>query len=180
MANIVAETMDNYLLYGHILKCKVLPKSAIGDVERLFKGANRRFKRVPWNDVARRNLEKKRTAEEWDRMAQREEKRRKSREEKLKKVGIEYEFEAKVRVADAPAAATKEAETVAEPVVVEEQQQQEKPKKKGGKKEKSAPKLIEESPASAAPAVKVKLGEAVEEKEKVPVKKSGRVRKARK
>lgn len=41
-AEIVAKTMDNYLLFGHILKCSVIPKDQLHD--ELFKGANKRFK----------------------------------------------------------------------------------------------------------------------------------------
>lgn len=41
-AAIVAKTMDNYLLFGHILKCSVIPKDQVH--EELFKGANKRFK----------------------------------------------------------------------------------------------------------------------------------------
>src|SRR5690606_23589902 len=132
---------------------------------------NRRFKRVPWNDVARRNFEKKRTAEEWAKIGEGEQKRRKAREEKLKGMGIEYEFEAKVRGAE-PAAEEKAKEPVAE-----EEKKEEKKGKKGGKKGEKA-KMIEEAPASAAPAVKVKVGDAVEEKkEKVAVKKTRKAKK---
>lgn len=41
-AEIVAKTMDNYLLFGHILKCSVIPKDQVHG--ELFKGANKRFK----------------------------------------------------------------------------------------------------------------------------------------
>lgn len=41
-AAIVAKTMDNYLLFGHILKCSIIPKAQVHD--ELFKGANKRFK----------------------------------------------------------------------------------------------------------------------------------------
>lgn len=41
-AEIVAKTMDNYLLFGHILKCSVIPKAQVN--AQLFKGANKRFK----------------------------------------------------------------------------------------------------------------------------------------
>lgn len=41
-AEIVAKTMDNYLLFGHILKCRVIPKAQVH--ADLFKGANKRFK----------------------------------------------------------------------------------------------------------------------------------------
>jgi nucleolar protein 15 len=42
VCEIAAKTMDHYLLFGHILKCKVVPKDKVP--ERLWKGANRRFK----------------------------------------------------------------------------------------------------------------------------------------
>lgn len=41
-AEIAAKTMDNYLLFGHILKCSVIPKAQVNS--ELFKGANKRFK----------------------------------------------------------------------------------------------------------------------------------------
>ena len=85
--------MDNYLLFGHILKCKVIPRSDIKDVETLFKGANKRFKPIPWGDVKQRQLEKKRTVEEWERLEKREEIRRNERENKWKRMGIDYEYE---------------------------------------------------------------------------------------
>lgn len=47
-AEIAAKTMDNYLLFGHIIKCRVIPKAQIHD--DLFKGANKRFKvRSNWD-----------------------------------------------------------------------------------------------------------------------------------
>ncbi|KAJ3194096.1 hypothetical protein HK101_003484 [Irineochytrium annulatum] len=51
VAQIVADTMDGYLLFSHILTCKVVPK------ERLhpdtFAGADRTFKKIPWNKIQR-------------------------------------------------------------------------------------------------------------------------------
>ena len=45
VAQIVAETMDNYLLMGHILTCKVIPKDKVHP--ELWVGANRRWRVVP-------------------------------------------------------------------------------------------------------------------------------------
>jgi nucleolar protein 15 len=42
VCEIAAKTMDHYLLFGHILKCKVIPTESVPD--GLWKGANRRFK----------------------------------------------------------------------------------------------------------------------------------------
>lgn len=45
VAQIVAETMDNYLLMGHILTCKVIPKDEVHP--ELWVGANRKWRVVP-------------------------------------------------------------------------------------------------------------------------------------
>jgi len=42
VAQIVADTMDNYLLSGHILKCKLIPKEEVHP--ELWIGANRKWK----------------------------------------------------------------------------------------------------------------------------------------
>jgi nucleolar protein 15 len=42
VCEIAAKTMDHYLLFNHILRCKVIPKEQVP--EGLWKGANRRFK----------------------------------------------------------------------------------------------------------------------------------------
>ena len=47
----MAETMDNYLLVGHILKCKVIPKSEVHP--ELWIGADKKFKKVPMARVYR-------------------------------------------------------------------------------------------------------------------------------
>src|SRR4051812_45073350 len=76
VAKIVAETMDNYLLYNHLLKCKrsctvsspaalvcslilmtirvcitgkIVPESKVH--ESLWKGANIKFKPIPWAKI---------------------------------------------------------------------------------------------------------------------------------
>jgi nucleolar protein 15 len=45
VAQIVAETMDNYLLMGHIMACKVVPKDDVHP--ELWLGANRKWRVVP-------------------------------------------------------------------------------------------------------------------------------------
>ncbi|KFA61221.1 hypothetical protein S40285_06457 [Stachybotrys chlorohalonatus IBT 40285] len=89
-AEIAAKTMDNYLLFGHILKCKVLPKEQVR--EDLFKGANHRFKKIPWNKMAGRQLEKPLTESAWDTKIQKEKAKRGKQAAKLKALG--YDFEA--------------------------------------------------------------------------------------
>ncbi|TVY34409.1 putative RNA-binding protein [Lachnellula subtilissima] len=90
VADIVAKTMDNYLLFGHILKVKVIPDEQVpADV---FKGANKRFKKVPWNQIEGRKLKQGATEEVWGNRIEAEEKKRVEKAEKLKQIG--YEFDA--------------------------------------------------------------------------------------
>ena len=51
VAQIVAETMDNYLLMGHILRCKIIPKDQVHP--ELWVGANRKWRVVPVDRIAR-------------------------------------------------------------------------------------------------------------------------------
>jgi len=90
VADVVAKTMDNYLLFNHILKVRVVPDEQVP--EALFKGANRRFKKVPWNKIEGRKLKQPATEEVWERRVAKEQRRREEKAEKLKQLG--YEFEA--------------------------------------------------------------------------------------
>ncbi|KAL2160896.1 hypothetical protein VTH06DRAFT_1094 [Thermothelomyces fergusii] len=89
VADIAARTMDKYLLFGHVLTAKIVPPAQVHP--NLFKGANRRFKVVPWNKMAGRQLERPLSESQWQVRIAKEEKRRASRAEKLKEIGYEYE-----------------------------------------------------------------------------------------
>lgn len=91
VAKIVAETMDNYLMYGHILKCKFVPSDQLHP--DIWKGANRRFKKTPWNKIEKKRLERGKTRDKWAKSIQLEQKRRNLKAEKLKQL-MDYEFEA--------------------------------------------------------------------------------------
>lgn len=90
VAKIVADTMNNYLMFGHILKCNfILP----GQVhENLWVGANKRFKAVPWGKIEGRKLEMGMGREAWSKRIEGEKKRRADKEVKLQEIG--YEFDA--------------------------------------------------------------------------------------
>lgn len=88
VAEIVAKTMDNYLLFGHILKVKPVP--AVQVHEDMFKGANKRFKKVPWNKIEGRKLEQAASEETWDERVEREEQRRENKASKMKSIGYEF------------------------------------------------------------------------------------------
>merc|ERR1711939_25141 len=90
VADIVARTMDNYLMFGHILKVKLIPEEQVN--EAWFKGANKRFKKVPWNKMQGRNLEQGKSEETWNTKVEQEAEKREKRAKKLKEIG--YEFKA--------------------------------------------------------------------------------------
>lgn len=87
VADIVARTMNKYLLEGHILQVRRIPKEQIHP--ELWKGANKRFKKMPWRDIEARGLRVPREREVWSRRVERERERR----EKRKKVNEEYGYE---------------------------------------------------------------------------------------
>ncbi|KAL4937593.1 hypothetical protein BDV06DRAFT_202527 [Aspergillus oleicola] len=90
VAKIVAATMDNYLMYGHILKCKYVPSEQVHP--ELWKGANRRFKATPWNRIEQKRLDKGKTRENWTKSIAQEQKRRLAKAEKLKELGYDIEL----------------------------------------------------------------------------------------
>lgn len=129
VAKIVAETMNNYLLFNHILKCKTVPRDDLEFIEKLFKGSGKKFKPRPGAKLHQRFLERKRTEEQWGKELVKETSKRRSISEKLKNKGIDYEYEApEVRKAEpepmhideAPVVAVEEAPATAieETVVV--------------------------------------------------------------
>ncbi|EPE03179.1 ribosomal biogenesis protein gar2 [Ophiostoma piceae UAMH 11346] len=106
VAEIVAKTMDNYLLFGHILRCSVVASERIPP--NLFKGANRRFKAVPWNLMSGRRMAQPKPESDWSGKISREAKRRANRAAQLeKKLG--YSFDApeikSVNTVEAPVSA---------------------------------------------------------------------------
>ncbi|KAJ6544802.1 hypothetical protein DFH09DRAFT_928174, partial [Mycena vulgaris] len=92
VAQIVAETMDNYLLMGHIMRCKVIPKAEVHP--ELWVGANRKWRPVPQVRVAQADHNKLRTKDEQLRAAHRLLKRQQERQRKLEKAGIAYDCSA--------------------------------------------------------------------------------------
>ncbi|KAL4879767.1 hypothetical protein BJY04DRAFT_89359 [Aspergillus karnatakaensis] len=173
VAKIVAATMDNYLMYGHILKCKFIPSDQLHP--ELWKGANRRFKATPWNRIEQKRLEKGRTRGKWEKNIEGEQKRRLAKAEKYKELGYDFKLPELKSVDEVPvqkAIEGDETKAVEEPEpvkaveaapepVVEDEEQAETPKKskkeKKGKKEKKEveavespkPKEVAASPAAA-------------------------------
>ena len=99
VARIVAETMDNYLLFGHILQVKIIEQGKVP--EGMWRGANRRFKKVPWNGIERGRL-RSADREAWGRRVSREEGRRRKKLEKMRGLGYVFEVPAVRQVDSVP------------------------------------------------------------------------------
>jgi nucleolar protein 15 len=182
VADIVARTMDNYLMFGHILKCKLIPADQVSP--DLFKGANQRFKVDPRNKKAGLAMERGAEREVWEKRVVNENKRRSGRNKALK-ADFDYEFAAPSlkAVADVPEqsaalqdAASQQLLDEAASAAVAEQPQAKKgkkavaapvttvvqtaevveptPEKKGKKVTKTV--VVEETPAAAEPEKKAK------------------------
>ena len=137
-AEIVAKTMDNYLLFGHILKCKTIPKSQVHD--DLFRGSNRRFKKVPWNKMAGKELEKPLGKSTWEGKVNKEKKNREDKAAKLAAIGYDFEAPALKDVPDVEMVEAADANDAKEEKEEKEEEEeveiktQKSTKKKGGKK----------------------------------------------
>jgi nucleolar protein 15 len=90
VAEIVAETMDGYLIHPHRMVCKVVEVD-----DNVWKGANKVFKKIPWVKINREKLEGKRTKEKWEDLSRKDDERMEKRMEKIKELGIDYDFPAK-------------------------------------------------------------------------------------
>lgn len=98
VAEIVASTMNNYLMFGHILKCRMVPEDQIH--EKMWVGANKRFKRVPWARIEGKKLAMGMDRDRWRKRVETEKKRRKAKTEALKRFGYEFDMGDLKRVED--------------------------------------------------------------------------------
>ena len=90
VASIVAETMNNYFLCGQKLVSHVIPLDKVH--ERMFVGANRKFRPIPWRTVARKRHNAPRTEAQQAKRAKRLSKQESKKRKRLAELGIEYDF----------------------------------------------------------------------------------------
>lgn len=91
VASIAAEAMNNYMMFGKILKVHVMPNKDLHP--KMFLGANTVFKKVPWGKIEREKREKERTPKEEEERVQKLTKKDEARRKKIAAAGIDYEFE---------------------------------------------------------------------------------------
>ncbi|WWC68421.1 uncharacterized protein I206_102348 [Kwoniella pini CBS 10737] len=90
VAEIVSETMNNYLLMGHLLKCHVIPEDKVHP--QLWVGANKKFRKIPTARVEKQKHEKERNDEEKGKADKKLLKKEGARKRKIKESGIEYDY----------------------------------------------------------------------------------------
>ncbi|XP_008781225.1 MKI67 FHA domain-interacting nucleolar phosphoprotein-like isoform X2 [Phoenix dactylifera] len=89
VAKVVADEMNNYLLFEHNLQLSLIPPERVHP--KLWKGVNRIFKPLDWKAIARKRHNKERTMEEHQRMVHGILKRDEKRRKRIKAAGIDYE-----------------------------------------------------------------------------------------
>lgn len=91
VAKIVAETMDGYLLFNHLLQVRVLPEEQVH--QELFKGANRKFRVVPWAQLFREQYNARDASASASASASRGSEKRAHLKKKLAELGISYDLD---------------------------------------------------------------------------------------
>lgn len=94
VADVVADTMDNYLIFGHILKVKVMQPADIKP--GMWKGHDTKY--TPVDNKARvlKSLGEPKTKEFWNKVEERRAAKQAKREQKFKNLGIDYKYETAV------------------------------------------------------------------------------------
>lgn len=98
VAKIVAETMSNYLLFGHLLQSRVVAEKDLHP--ELFKGAGRKFAKIPWAKIAAQKYNSRNDAASAEKAAQtvaEAKKRIDACQERCKTLGIDYDFKTVVK-----------------------------------------------------------------------------------
>lgn len=154
VAKIVASTMDNYLLFGHILKCKYAEPGSLHP--GVWKGADKKFRKIPHEKLEREKLAAPKTEAQWQKIVDKEQRRRDQKAKKLQKFGI-----------DMPSSTlTKPAKALQERLAAQEQQQQLQDEISGPAGMLEPPKNVPKDDVAVKEAKKSKKDKKKEEKEK--------------
>ncbi|KAJ3358179.1 hypothetical protein GGF32_000685 [Allomyces javanicus] len=176
VADVVASTMDNYLLFGHVLRCRVIPRDQVHP--DLFKNADRKFRIINTAAIHQRrhNTVDAKTAE---RRAKSLVVKAAKKQALLAELGIDYtvpvpELKETKTAADAPAPVEKkEGATPVEEKAVEKDEEKKAPAPVEQPATKEAPKSKLPPPRAAAKATKRKAAESEQSAESpVPAKKA--------
>lgn len=90
IAQIVSDSMDNYLLFGHILKVKHLSKSQLH--ENIFKGSNKVYQTTNFIKLAKHKHDSKKSSTKIAKLESKHKSRLEKKNQALKKLGIDYSY----------------------------------------------------------------------------------------
>lgn len=85
-AKVASEAMNNYLLFGHLLKCEVVENPA----ENLFEGSNKKFKVIPWKTISKHKHDKPKSKKQWEVLIKKHEQQKQKKQQELKSKGIDF------------------------------------------------------------------------------------------
>lgn len=95
VGRIVQKTMDKYLLFGHLLQVKEIPRQRLEELEKrgvsIWKDEGKRFRSMPWRGIDRGKL-KSASREEWESRVQKEKSRREKKSKKLRELGYDFDI----------------------------------------------------------------------------------------
>ncbi|KAK4541273.1 hypothetical protein LTR36_008189 [Oleoguttula mirabilis] len=100
VAEIVAKTMDKYLLFSHILQVRTVPQEQVK--ENMWRGSGRRKKPAPRNRLEGSKLRRGMVREDWDKKIERESRLRAEKAEKLKELGYDFDMPALKAASEVP------------------------------------------------------------------------------
>lgn len=89
VARIAAEAMNGYMMFGHTLKCSLVPIEQ--QHPQLFKGAGRKMRKKPWLQMEADRHNMQRTPEAQQKRLGRLGARSKRRNSKIREAGIDYD-----------------------------------------------------------------------------------------
>jgi nucleolar protein 15 len=102
VAEIVRKTMDKYLLFGHILQVRTVPREQVN--ENMWRKSARKARKVaPRNRLEGSRLRRGATREQWEARVQKEEKKRAEKKAMLAEMGYEFDMPAVKSVEEVPA-----------------------------------------------------------------------------
>jgi len=90
VSQVVADTMNNYLLFGHKLVCHVVSKAELH--KGLFRGAEKKFVKMPWRRRMQHNKDKE--PHQLEELSTRLVAREAKKQPRLTALGIDYDFSA--------------------------------------------------------------------------------------
>eukprot|EP00795_Rhopilema_esculentum_P014457 gene14457-5519_t len=90
VAKIAVEAMNNYMMFGRLIKCEIVPKERLHP--RIWTGARRKFRKINWAEKSRVKHNKARTPASRAKLVKKLVSKESSKREKLEKLGIEYKF----------------------------------------------------------------------------------------